>query len=69
MTCSGVHTHKCQAEASAQKVLDVLTGVQDALFPRTVGVAERSKRMMKPPKENGGWGDPRDHALCLNITR
>lgn len=32
-------------------------------------VSERSKRMLRPPKENGGWGDVRDHELCLNNTR
>jgi hypothetical protein len=24
--------------------------------------------MLKPPKENGGWGDVRDHQLCINNT-
>ena len=31
-----------------------------------MSVTETSKRMHKPAKENGGWGDLRDHELCLN---
>lgn len=29
-------------------------------------VAENLKRTLKPSRENGGWGDIRDHELCLN---
>jgi hypothetical protein len=31
-------------------------------------VADVGKRMLKPSKPNGGWGDPRDHQLCLLNT-
>jgi hypothetical protein len=26
------------------------------------------KKKLKLKKGNGGWGDRRDHALCLNMT-
>lgn len=39
---------------------------QALLFPKVLKVTETSKRMMKPSRENGGWGDVRDHELCLN---
>ncbi len=70
-TCvfSGVHTHKCRADVSARNVVGVLQSAQEALFPATLSVTERSRRMLKQPKENGGWGDVRDHQLCLNNTR
>lgn len=63
-----MHTHKCRADVSAGKVVDHLQSVQEQLFPAKMEVSERSKRQMKPPKENGGWGDARDHALCQRIT-
>ena len=65
---SGVHTHKCRADVSAKNVVGVLQGAQDALFPQSLTVSERSRRMLKQPKENGGWGDVRDHQLCINNT-
>uniref|UniRef100_A0A914W1C0 Alpha-1,6-mannosyl-glycoprotein 2-beta-N-acetylglucosaminyltransferase n=1 Tax=Plectus sambesii TaxID=2011161 RepID=A0A914W1C0_9BILA len=65
----GVHNHKCQADSSMKKVMQILSSVKDNLFPTELHVSETSKRMLKPPKENGGWGDIRDHALCKNNTR
>jgi len=65
----GVHNHKCHADSSAKKVVQLLTGVKDQLYPGSLQVTETSKRMLKPPKENGGWGDVRDHELCKNNTR
>ena len=66
---SGVHNHKCQADSSANKVKQILESVKGNLFPAELHVTETSKRMLKPPKENGGWGDVRDHELCKNNTR
>lgn len=35
-----------------------------SLFPKSLRVTDTSKRMLKPSKPNGGWGDIRDHRLC-----
>lgn len=32
-------------------------------------LAEVARKMLKPSKQNGGWGDPRDHQLCSLNTR
>ncbi|VDN32622.1 unnamed protein product [Gongylonema pulchrum] len=55
----GVHTHRCAAR-------ELFENVADSLFPEKMKVVERMTRTMKPSKENGGWGDTRDHELCLN---
>ena len=36
-----------------------------SLFPEKLAVKKSSKKVFKMPKKNGGWGDSRDHKLCL----
>uniref|UniRef100_A0A914S4R9 Alpha-1,6-mannosyl-glycoprotein 2-beta-N-acetylglucosaminyltransferase n=1 Tax=Parascaris equorum TaxID=6256 RepID=A0A914S4R9_PAREQ len=48
---------------------DLFLRVSERLFPSSLRVVENSRRMLKPSKENGGWGDLRDHELCLNNSR
>lgn len=62
----GVHTHRCAVHNAAEKAKELFTKVQGSLFPPSLKVTEVSKRMLKPSRENGGWGDIRDHYLCLN---
>lgn len=45
---------------------ELFSGSADSLFPKKMVVAENLKRTLKPSRENGGWGDIRDHELCLN---
>ncbi len=42
-----------------------MAAVADDLFP--VGALDPQVRpgVAPRPRPNGGWGDPRDHALCL----
>lgn len=42
--------------------------VAGSLFPDEMHVVVSTKRTLKASKENGGWGDARDHELCLNNT-
>uniref|UniRef100_A0A5S6Q056 Alpha-1,6-mannosyl-glycoprotein 2-beta-N-acetylglucosaminyltransferase n=1 Tax=Trichuris muris TaxID=70415 RepID=A0A5S6Q056_TRIMR len=68
----GVH-HKgkiCTADSSADAVVVKLKSLQSQLFPKTFKQSPTGvvRRLPKQPKENGGWGDPRDHDLCLNST-
>ncbi|VDM40898.1 unnamed protein product [Toxocara canis] len=65
----GVHTHRCNVQNAPKKAQDLFLRVSERLFPSSLRVAENSRRMLKPSKENGGWGDVRDHELCLNNSR
>ncbi|XP_022217431.1 alpha-1,6-mannosyl-glycoprotein 2-beta-N-acetylglucosaminyltransferase isoform X4 [Drosophila obscura] len=69
----GVH-HKnknCESNQVISKVQHVLRIARNShqLFPRslTLTVPSLSKKT-KLRKGNGGWGDLRDHELCLNMT-
>ncbi|GMT37891.1 hypothetical protein PFISCL1PPCAC_29188 [Pristionchus fissidentatus] len=64
----GVHTHRCAVSNAAKAAEDLLTQHSSALFPQSMKVTEVSRRMLKPSKENGGWGDERDRSLCMRNT-
>ncbi|KAK3888289.1 hypothetical protein Pcinc_007643 [Petrolisthes cinctipes] len=38
------------------------------LFPTTLHLQSKSSTKVNVPKPNGGWGDRRDHALCLAMA-
>ncbi|XP_011494709.1 PREDICTED: alpha-1,6-mannosyl-glycoprotein 2-beta-N-acetylglucosaminyltransferase isoform X4 [Ceratosolen solmsi marchali] len=67
----GVHHKKenCESTTVIAKIQKVLRSAQNNLYPSqlTLTVASISKRT-KLRKGNGGWGDVRDHELCLNMT-
>jgi len=65
----GVHTHRCKADVAADKARQLVDRHRSVLFPDSLQVSEVSRRMLKPAKENGGWGDVRDHELCMNNSR
>ncbi|XP_037955798.1 alpha-1,6-mannosyl-glycoprotein 2-beta-N-acetylglucosaminyltransferase isoform X4 [Teleopsis dalmanni] len=69
----GVHHKKknCEANQVISKVQQVLRIARKSgqMFPRslTLTVASLVKKT-KLRKGNGGWGDKRDHELCLNMS-
>ncbi|XP_017848208.1 alpha-1,6-mannosyl-glycoprotein 2-beta-N-acetylglucosaminyltransferase isoform X1 [Drosophila busckii] len=69
----GVH-HKnknCESNQVISKVQHVLRIARKShqLFPRSLVMAVPSlMKKSKLRKGNGGWGDLRDHELCLNMT-
>jgi len=70
---SGVHHKKktCDPGLVVQRVKDVLVRAKGFLYPKNLHVskvAER-KRRLKYPNGNGGWGDIRDHNLCLSMAK
>lgn len=71
--CSGVHHKKanCESNQVISKVQQVIRLAMKAgqLFPKslTLTVASVMKKT-KLRKGNGGWGDKRDHNLCINMT-
>lgn len=71
--CSGVHHKKknCESNQVISKVQQVLRIARKSgqIFPKslTLTVASLIKKT-KLRKGNGGWGDQRDHELCMNMT-
>nr|CAD7399341.1 unnamed protein product [Timema cristinae] len=68
----GVHHKKanCESTAVISKVQQVLKYANKHLYPSylTLTVTNINKKQ-KLRKGNGGWGDIRDHQLCVNMTR
>uniref|UniRef100_A0A182FAE1 Alpha-1,6-mannosyl-glycoprotein 2-beta-N-acetylglucosaminyltransferase n=1 Tax=Anopheles albimanus TaxID=7167 RepID=A0A182FAE1_ANOAL len=69
----GVHHKKsnCLSNEVISKVQQVLKVARSSqqLFPRSLSLTQTSViKKTNLRKGNGGWGDQRDHMLCLNIT-
>ncbi|CAJ0572501.1 unnamed protein product, partial [Mesorhabditis spiculigera] len=64
----GVHTHRCNTKKGVEMAADYVQRHAEKFFPTTMRVSDVSRRMLKPSKANGGWGDPRDHTLCRRNT-
>ena len=69
---SGVHKKAaCNEAANAAKARALFKKQESFLFPQTMSMDGslspfNHPRTMKP---FGGWGDPRDHQLCLSFVR
>lgn len=69
---SGTHHHKsCNEVQQANVVRDLLTRQASNLFPSELGLdgatyPPASRKKLKP---YGGWGDIRDHQLCMKFTQ
>jgi len=69
----GVHHKKKQCDTTkvTKKVKDILVKAKSYLFPTDLVVARvvpKRVKKQKNPKGNGGWGDHRDRALCMNMA-
>lgn len=64
----GVHhrTKNCSNQKMAQQARNVIGSARSYLFPRNLQVKRSVQGNLRAPKGNGGWGDVRDHQLCLN---
>ncbi|XP_053946898.1 alpha-1,6-mannosyl-glycoprotein 2-beta-N-acetylglucosaminyltransferase isoform X2 [Anastrepha obliqua] len=70
----GVHHKKknCESNQVIAKVQQVLRIARKSkqLFPRSLSLTAASLvKKTKLRKGNGGWGDRRDHQLCMNMTK
>lgn len=70
---SGVHHKKnnCESNQVISKVQQVIHIATKAgqLYPKSITLTMPSvTKKTKLRKGNGGWGDKRDHLLCLNMT-
>lgn len=67
----GVHHKKnnCAAARMISKVQQVLKVAKKHLYPSYLTLTfTTSNKKQKLRKGNGGWGDHRDHMLCINVT-
>lgn len=67
----GVHHKKnnCESTAVISKVQKVILAASRHLYPSHLTLTVTSSlKKTKLRKGNGGWGDLRDHQLCLNIS-
>ncbi|XP_017542682.1 alpha-1,6-mannosyl-glycoprotein 2-beta-N-acetylglucosaminyltransferase [Pygocentrus nattereri] len=58
----------CHPDLALQKVETDLREVTSALFPQTLTLTGHGPVEHKPHMKNGGWGDVRDHTLCINYA-
>ena len=65
---SGVHvkTSNCNPAETARTIRSDLEKAKDFTFPENLPVTEAFD--LHNPRVNGGWGDPRDHQLCLMMS-
>ncbi|GFN75696.1 alpha-1,6-mannosyl-glycoprotein 2-beta-n-acetylglucosaminyltransferase [Plakobranchus ocellatus] len=63
----GMHkkSKNCDPQAKVQQIETKLMQNYKHLYPNMVTVAGDSRIKLRDPKPNGGWGDIRDHNLCL----
>lgn len=66
--CGLHHTKSCDSKDTLNKVKRIIENNKDFLFNKNVIVLDDlSKHNAQKP--NGGWGDVRDHELCLNFVK
>jgi len=67
----GVHHKKsnCDSNVIMRKVEKIIKSAKAYLFPKSLSISKPTlKKKLKLKKANGGWGDKRDHELCMNFT-
>lgn len=67
----GVHHKKanCESTAVISKVQKVLANAKSYLYPKHLTLTFTTiAKKNKLRKGNGGWGDIRDHQLCMNMS-
>ncbi|XP_041369480.1 alpha-1,6-mannosyl-glycoprotein 2-beta-N-acetylglucosaminyltransferase-like [Gigantopelta aegis] len=65
----GMHVKgkSCNPDGKLKKVLDLIAKNKQYFFPNVLTVAGESRYKLRDPKANGGWGDKRDHDMCLSF--
>lgn len=61
----------CRPDKIISKIQHLLENIKKSheLYPKSLKVVAQSSRDTPLGKSNGGWGDIRDHSLCLNFTQ
>ncbi|XP_072177694.1 alpha-1,6-mannosyl-glycoprotein 2-beta-N-acetylglucosaminyltransferase-like [Diadema setosum] len=68
--CGIHHKGKCSADDLIHRINRAIAADSNSFFPKEL-VLTPSTRPLKAqlPKPNGGWGDVRDHALCMTYGK
>ncbi|XP_043075921.1 alpha-1,6-mannosyl-glycoprotein 2-beta-N-acetylglucosaminyltransferase [Puntigrus tetrazona] len=65
----GLHQKEgCRPEKALERVDEALKEAQAALFPPALTLTDHGPVQHQPHVKNGGWGDVRDHTLCINYA-
>lgn len=66
----GTHIHKnnCKVEGTIASIQELLKLIKNKLYPSSISI-DKTIENGKKLTENGGWGDKRDHELCINMTK
>ncbi|KAF5402967.1 Alpha-1 6-mannosyl-glycoprotein 2-beta-N-acetylglucosaminyltransferase [Paragonimus heterotremus] len=70
-SCNGLHhvNMNCSVQEQALILTQRLSGpVAGRLYPPVLNIKPLSTKRMLKFRANGGWADPRDHALCQSMA-
>lgn len=62
------HKKNCNPKQATVKFNNIINDNADSLFPSSLNV-ESKGQSVTIGNPNGGWGDTRDHELCLQAVR
>ena len=63
------HEGQCNTDGIVQTYKDLLENNKDALFVKKFTIANMEDGPAHSGVQNGGWGDKRDHELCLSFVK
>lgn len=66
--CGVHHKNNCESTAVILQVQKILQKASSYFYPDSLSVSFSAFKKKPLKKGNGGWGDVRDHELCMNIT-
>ena len=67
---SGMHHKKdCNAQETIQRYKQLIQDNLEYMFPKKLEITNIEEGNAHTGMQNGGWGDPRDHTLCLSFVR
>jgi len=67
--CGMHHEGQCNTDGIVQTYKDLLENNKDALFVKKFTIANMEDGSAHSGVQNGGWGDKRDHELCLSFVK
>jgi alpha-1,6-mannosyl-glycoprotein beta-1,2-N-acetylglucosaminyltransferase len=59
----------CDPAAKVKQIETLLSQNKQYLYPTTLSISGYPRAPTRMPKPNGGWGDLRDHQLCLSFLQ
>uniref|UniRef100_A0A1A8EY70 Uncharacterized protein n=2 Tax=Nothobranchius korthausae TaxID=1143690 RepID=A0A1A8EY70_9TELE len=66
----GLHQKdQCRPEWAFKRVEERLRMAKEGLFPQSLVLSGSEPAEHRAHMKNGGWGDIRDHALCINYSK